>query len=163
MVDVPHKDLSIIAACADLGGMRRRPVDGVDTSLVSLDELGHGRAWVTDIKDKDRGGFHVKGGNEVRVVAVELEPQERVRCAGLGSVLLWLWRSFVEDGRVFKRAQIKKAHRSVSANAGEDVRRAMHERNIVYVAVVRNQLRLSLIGLYVPDRAGCVDTRGHDQ
>mmetsp|Transcript_9537 Transcript_9537/g.22586 ORF Transcript_9537/g.22586 Transcript_9537/m.22586 type:complete len:203 (-) Transcript_9537:360-968(-) len=62
---------------------------------------------------------------------------------------------------MLQAAEVEEADRAVGADRGENLS-AARERDVVHLLVVRDQLRLCLPGLDVPDGAGGIDGGGAD-
>lgn len=112
---------------------------------------------------------HMERRHVIRVARIERNPQKRARRrAGAGRGRGRGWREvfrggrLVQDRRVLERAQVERAQRAVRADRDEDVGAPGQPRDVVHLAIVRDELGDSGGRLDVPHGARRVDGGGDD-
>lgn len=151
LLDVPDEGLAILGAAEQMVPRVGRPDRAVHARLV-LRQRRQGYRGSSDVDDRHAHIVHGDGGY---VVAVDLVPGDsEQRRDGVG---------LVDDRGVLEVPLVEEPHGAVGPARGEE--ELLREVEVVDGLVMRDELRLDLLLLYVPDRAGRVhrgraDARG---
>ena len=123
--------------------------------------LHHGSTGAAHVEYLNVRTVLVEGTHVVGVAWVERDAQQRRRWWPARRRLILWRRRLVEDGAVFKAAQIECAQRAVRADRHEDVRRVGQPRDIVHFTIVCDELRHRRRRVQIPNRTRGIN-RGCD-